>query len=143
MEALLGSHLKGKNGDVPASSLNLNKPVLLYFSASWCPPCRQFTPKLEELYTQVNAGEKHFEVIYVSWDQTLQQYNDYYSHMSWLAIPFENSQVKESLYQRYGVNGVPTLIVVNRNGDPVTKEGRNDVMQKKQAAIAEWQRLIA
>lgn len=37
--------------------------VVLYFSAHWCPPCRQFTPMLREAWAQArdrlqNKGEK-------------------------------------------------------------------------------------
>ena len=139
MDALLGRALKGKAGEVAAGSLNFNAPVLLYFSASWCPPCRQFTPVLEQLYTQVNAGGKQFEVIYVSWDQTIEQYNDYYSHMSWLAVPFENSSIKDALFQRYGVNGVPCLVQVDRAGNAVCKDCRKEVMTSGPGAVQLWQ----
>ena len=28
----------------------------IYFSAHWCPPCRNFTPMLAEFYNKVNEG---------------------------------------------------------------------------------------
>merc|ERR1711988_1096091 len=37
----LGSDLVAQTG---------GKPIGLYFSAHWCPPCRGFTPKLAEFY---------------------------------------------------------------------------------------------
>lgn len=39
-----------------------NKYILLYFSAQWCPPCRQFTPKLNQAYLQLKRIRQDFEV---------------------------------------------------------------------------------
>lgn len=143
MNRILGDHLKGKNGDVATDSLNNIDVVLFYFSASWCPPCRQFTPVLAELYNQVNASGKRFEVVYVSWDQSIQQFNDYYGHMPWLALPFENSAAKDALYQSFGINGVPSLVLVNKQGAPVNKEGRKDVTTMGPASVEHWRKLLA
>ena len=48
---LLGSKLVSSTGDVSTSdALSGKKAVALYFSAHWCPPCRQFTPMLKDFY---------------------------------------------------------------------------------------------
>ena len=44
--------------------------VFLYFSAHWCPPCKQFTPLLANLYKDINKNNKRFEIIFVSLDKT-------------------------------------------------------------------------
>jgi thiol-disulfide isomerase/thioredoxin len=34
----------------------------IYFSAHWCPPCRQFTPRLAQTYNALRAAGRDFEV---------------------------------------------------------------------------------
>ena len=71
------AHLPGiekvnsKNGQQQLSELLSGadlKYVGIYFSAHWCPPCRNFTPVLAEFYNAVNQNGKIFEVIFVSSD---------------------------------------------------------------------------
>lgn len=58
------TNLLKKGGEVPYTSL-AGKTVFLYFSASWCPSCKGFTPQLMEFYEN-HAKDKNFEVIWVS-----------------------------------------------------------------------------
>merc|ERR1712232_1315373 len=55
---LLGSELVQKAG---------GKPIGLYFSAHWCPPCRAFTPKLAQWYKE--GRKDKMEIIFVSSDK--------------------------------------------------------------------------
>lgn len=48
-------------------SLSDNGPVVLYFSADWCPDCRVLDPILPE----IEAGYEQFKFIYVDRDQFL------------------------------------------------------------------------
>ena len=40
--------------------------VAVYFSAHWCPPCRQYTPMLASFYAQAAKANIKFEVVFVS-----------------------------------------------------------------------------
>ncbi len=69
----------------------------LYFSAHWCPPCRAFTPKLGEAYTNlVNEGKK-FEVIFISSDQDEEGFQEYFSEMPFKALAFKDRATKDAL----------------------------------------------
>ena len=62
----------------------LGSYVGVYFSASWCPPCRQFTPLLASTYQSIRAAGKAFEVVFVSLDRDQASYEEYFKHqVSW------------------------------------------------------------
>ena len=95
---------------------DIKAPVIaLYFSAHWCPPCRAFTPKLAEFYQAINATEERLEIVFVSWDKDEASFKDYYSHMPWLTISF-NEPGRKDIGKTYQVDGIPTLVLVDRNG---------------------------
>eukprot|EP00747_Dinoflagellata_sp_TGD_P152731 gnl/TRDRNA2_/TRDRNA2_177334_c1_seq1.p1 gnl/TRDRNA2_/TRDRNA2_177334_c1~~gnl/TRDRNA2_/TRDRNA2_177334_c1_seq1.p1 ORF type:complete len:403 (+),score=120.66 gnl/TRDRNA2_/TRDRNA2_177334_c1_seq1:84-1292(+) len=101
------------------------KPFGLYFSAHWCPPCRGFTPKLAEYY---KAGLKDvMEIIFVSSDRDEKSFNEYFSEMPWLCLPYEKRKEKEALSKAFGVNGIPSFCVCNPDGTVVTTDGRSTV----------------
>ena len=53
MDSLQGQKLLNKDGKVILADEALadKKIILFYFSAHWCPPCRAFTPILNDFYT--------------------------------------------------------------------------------------------
>ena len=60
-----GELLSSKGSRVSARDALKGKYVGVYFSASWCPPCKRFTPKLVEAYTNHLKG-KNLEIVFVS-----------------------------------------------------------------------------
>ncbi|KAF7124606.1 hypothetical protein RHSIM_Rhsim12G0116800 [Rhododendron simsii] len=117
----------GKDGHkVPISDL-VGKNILLYFSAHWCPPCRAFTPKLVETYHQIKAKDDAFELIFISSDRDQTSFEEYFSQMPWLALPFEDDR-KEYLDRIFKVRGIPMLVAIGPTGRTVTTEARTVVM---------------
>lgn len=52
--------------------------VALYFSASWCPPCKTFSPLLREFYNAA-AKDNGLEIVYISSDKDLPSFEEYVS----------------------------------------------------------------
>jgi nucleoredoxin len=133
---LLGAKLTSKAGDVDTSSLDADY-VGVYFSAHWCPPCRQFTPMLAEFYNTHKVAKK-LEIVFASSDKDKASFDDYYNEMPWLALPFEDRALKDKLSKKFKVGGIPTLVILDKSGAVVTTKARGDVMSDKGAANFPW-----
>lgn len=121
---MLGEELLGKAGPVKTADVLAGKKyVMIYFSAHWCPPCRGFTPHLAEIYKS-GAEEQGIEVIFASSDRDEASFNGYYGEMPWLAVPFADRAKKDSLSKKFGVKGIPMLVVLDGDGKLVTTDGR-------------------
>lgn len=99
------------------------KPIGLYFSAHWCPPCRGFTPKLAEYYK--NGLKDKMEIIFVSSDRDEAAFKEYHGEMPWPALPYSKRKEKDLLSKNMGVQGIPTFAVMNPDGTVVTTDGRS------------------
>eukprot|EP00128_Syssomonas_multiformis_P006495 Colp12_sorted_trinity150504_noHs@21041 len=124
--------------DVDPSTLE-GKKVLIYFSAHWCPPCRGFTPVLKEFYEDVKEQQGNIEIIFISSDRSVQDQIAYMqeAHGDWLTIPMD-SVWTNSVKQKYGVRGIPTLTVIQANGDVINPNARGEVQAKGPAAFTSW-----
>lgn len=124
----------GSAGEIQPEAL-LGKVVLLYFTAGWCGPCRDFTPRLMAAADILGAG-KRLEVLHVSWDHDEAGMSKYTrSHgVRWLALPHAQRALARDLSSRYDVQTIPALVVlsVSTDGSSVevlASEGRLDVLR--------------
>jgi nucleoredoxin len=139
IEDLLGPSLlkdAAGNKSTTKSLLAGKQFVLLYFSASWCPPCKAFTPVLKDFY---QAHKKNIEIVYLSSDRKVEEFVEYYGQMPWTAL--DSVPHRQALATTLKITGIPALIVLEiATAKLITMDGRTDVMNnKKDGAMAKWQ----
>ena len=81
------------------------------------------------------------EIVFVSSDQSQDAMVAYMkeSHGDWWAVEYNSDPVKK-LKEHFGVSGIPMLVVLNKDGKLVTKDGRGDVSGKGPASVAHWKK---
>jgi len=126
--------------DVAASDLE-NKVVALYFSAHWCPPCRAFTPILIKAYKDAKAAGAEFELVFVSSDEDEEGFDEYTATMPWVAVKFDDEEARSQIGEKFGIQGIPALIVLGKDGKVITTDGRTPVTKEKEGAFVNWSKL--
>lgn len=89
----------------------------IYFSASWCGPCRAFTPELVDAYGKIRALYPEFEVVFVSSDQSPAEMTAYMrdDQMPWPALAWDAKKSTRDI-TRYAGSGIPCLVLVDETG---------------------------
>lgn len=135
-----GEKLVKADGSTVSVDTLAGKTIGIYFSAHWCPPCRGFTPVLVKTYNAIVEAGKPFEIVFASSDRSKKAMAGYMTEMSmpWVAIPF-GSENKGKLSKKYGIRGIPSLVIIDPNGELISKNARGDVSRKGAAAFDAWQ----
>ncbi|XP_065873638.1 probable nucleoredoxin 1 [Euphorbia lathyris] len=110
-----------KSGSKVQVSELVGRNIVLYMSAKWCKPCRDFLPKMSEIYHQIKAKDNDFEVIFISSDKDQTSFDEFYSEMPWLALPFGDDR-KSILQSKFKIKSIPAAIAISSNGHVLTKE---------------------
>ncbi len=115
-----------KGQEVNLSSLR-DRPVLLVFGTTWCPYCREEIPRIKEIYRQ--GREKKLEVLNIYINETESKVTDFAARYE---LPYPVLLDKDGrVAERYQVRGVPTLVLLDRQGKIVCYQCRNlDAMLK-------------
>lgn len=125
---------KANGGSQPVREALGKTYLALYFSAHWCPPCRGFTPKAAAWYKQFKASGKpfsnDFEVIFVSSDKSAAEFSEYLGEMPWPALPQQQASEKKELSKLFGVQGIPTMVLLKKNERGVYELENGDLRSK-------------
>jgi nucleoredoxin len=115
----------------------------LYFSASWCGPCRQFTPQLVDAYRELKAQYPEFEVVFVSADNSVGDMRDYMKddRMAWPALKYDAIPTSGEIMQYCG-DGIPCLVLVDEKGKVLSDTNRGGDYVGPQAVLQDTRTLL-
>ncbi|KAG5034310.1 hypothetical protein AAZX31_04G074600 [Glycine max] len=128
LEELLGHEggkflISGDDRKVPLSEL-AGKTIGLYFGAYWSPPCCAFTVQLTDAYNNLKAAKGDcFEIVLISTDRDLEEFNVNKSTMPWLAVPYED-RTRHDLRRIFDVKGIPALVLIGPDGKVISVNGK-------------------
>ena len=122
---ITGTLLNGKPFD--QKSL-VGKVVLIDFWATWCGPCVAEIPNVLQQYEKYH--DKGFEVIGISLDQDGEALEKFVAEQKvpW-PILFEKPEGdgwQHPLSTFYGISGIPTVILIGRDGNVITLNARGE-----------------
>ncbi len=120
-----GTLLSGKPFDQKSLA---GKVVLVDFWATWCGPCIAEIPNVLEQYEKYH--DKGFEVVGVSLDEDRDALEKFVAEQKipW-PILYEKPQGegwRHPLSTFYGISGIPTVILIGRDGNVVTLDARGE-----------------
>jgi len=121
----------GKDSDGEQVNLedNKGKVVIISFWASWCSPCLKELPILENI--QNKLGKDKVKVVAVNYKESRKQYRHIKKKLSDLELTLTHDK-HGSLGNKFGVEGIPHLFIVGKNGELVYQSvGYGDSSIKK------------
>jgi len=139
--------LPGKPMEITGTLLKTGKPfdqkslvgkvVLVDFWATWCGPCVAEIPNVLEQYEKYH--DKGFEVVGVSLDQDRDALEKFVAEQKipW-PILFEQSEGdgwQHPLATFYGISGIPTVILIGRDGNVITLDARGEKLGERLDAL--------
>ncbi len=144
--AAFGPHLVQLNGGqlkpFDAAALKDVKYYAFYYSASWCPPCRAFTPTLVSFYNEFKAKHPDFELIFVNHDQNADDMLAYMKGdaMTWPAVRFDD--IDGTKANQYCGEGIPDLVLVDAGGKVLADSFNGSEYRGPQAVIDDIKRIV-
>lgn len=123
-DLLEGDFITDKEKHTIKSDVVKGKIFGVYFSASWCPSCRGFTPDLVDIHNKLIAKGVDFPIIWCSRDREEDAFLDYFSKMGVYAIPFGDSR-RDPLYNSQGVKTIPCVCLFDEKGHRIRFDGRD------------------
>lgn len=93
------------------------KKVLLNFWASWCPPCKQEAPHLQEFH----EGEDDVVILGINVQSAERNEGAEFDFVDNYGLTFDNFYAPDEMYHIFPIASFPTSILVNSDG--IIEEG--------------------
>ncbi|MBS5787772.1 MAG: redoxin domain-containing protein [Clostridioides difficile] len=108
--------LLDQNGKEHKLSEYKGKVVFLNFWATWCPPCIEEMPHIEELYKEYNLNKDEVVILGVTGirDQTEQEIKDFLDENNY-TFPTVIDKTGE-IFTNYNISSYPTTFMIDKDG---------------------------
>jgi cytochrome c biogenesis protein CcmG, thiol:disulfide interchange protein DsbE len=113
--------LHADSGKKTLSLSNLKwKPIVLNFWASWCQPCKEELPLLENAWKQMQAQKKNIVFLGIDFQESDSDASSFLLQhgITYLA----GLDTDGSIANKYGVSSLPQTIFIDRNGTVTSRE---------------------
>lgn len=117
--------------------------IAVYYSAHWCPPCRQFTPKLSEFYDEASKEYPNFQLVFMSSDKSADAMKEYmeWGSMNFPAVKFDERE--DSGLMKFAARGIPYLVVLDAEGNQVLGKAPGESWQSPAITLANLKKMLA
>lgn len=106
----------------------------LYFSGEYCRYCKEFTPALIDAYPKLLSNQ--IDIVYVSSDKSIDQYNTYRATQPWQALSYEDIDLRLSLREQFNIKTIPALLFFDvSHGTLIEADGRTAIQSDASKAI--------
>lgn len=109
--------LEGKSFKRFSEPVKPAKFYLFYYTASWCGPCKAFTPKLVSFYDEYRPKGNDFELILITSDSDEGDMEKYAAtmHMQWPQLKLSKVDRFKKEFNHPGT-GIPNLVLTDTQG---------------------------
>jgi nucleoredoxin len=130
----------------PATPANLGETQVfaLYYGASWCGPCRKFSPDFVKFVNRVGPANPRLTVVLMSNDKSDAEMYGYMNEekMPWTALPLEKLN-KQAALTSYVRGAIPQLVIVDRQGQILADSYRGNTYIGPMAAMQQLEKILA
>ena len=143
-EALRGLAVDANGQPYAGGAFDHGAVFVLYFGASWCPPCRKFSPTLVKFIKENTAANPRMAVAMLNNDKEPAKMLGYMQSekMPFPAIPLAALQASYML-SSYAGKGIPQLVVTDRNGKVLANTYENNRYVGPDKTLADLKKILA